>query len=205
VFGRIAWLLSLLVMTGVCLSACSDDDPPPRTPVIWTVPTESSLQEVAAGAAGGDTVIILSAFPTQPVTETLVFSNTQTPLVIMGTKFPPPVIFSPDSIAVMRFDSPNAGTVIRDVGFSGGANAIEVFGGGVMLIERCTFSGSAVQVRVDGANLTTTVRECLMRDAGFFSVLTENRAAAIVTNTTIDSAGDCGIQLTESTTAEVRN
>lgn len=73
-----------------------------------------------------------------------------------------------------------------------------------MLIERCNFSGSAVQVRVNGANLTATVQECLMRNALFFSVVTENRASAIVTNTTIDSAGDCGLLLTGNTTAEVR-
>lgn len=79
----------MMVMVTVCVFACSDDDPPPRTPVTWTVPNPSSLQEVADQAAAGDTVIILSGFPTQPVTETLIFTNDQTPLVIMGDKFPP--------------------------------------------------------------------------------------------------------------------
>lgn len=200
---RMAWLLPIVVT--LSLSACSDDDPPPRGSVTWTIPTETSLEDAVNQAGAGDTLIILSAFPTQPVTETLVITNTQTPLVIMGDKFPPPVIFSPDSITVLKFDSPNLGTHVVDVGFSGGANSIEVSGGGSMLIERCSFSGAAVQVRVNGTNLTTNVQECLMRDALFFSVITENRATAVITNTTIDSAGDCGINLTQNTVGEVRN
>lgn len=194
-----------MAMVGVCLFACSDDDPPPRTPTTWTIPTEISLEEVADQASAGDTLIILSGFPILPVTKTLVFSNAQTPLVIMGDKFPPPVISTLDSITVMRFDSPRVGTRIMDVGFSGGANSIEVSGGGGMLIETCNFFRSTVQVRVNGSNLSVTVQGCLMRNAGLFSVVTENRASAVITNTTIDFAGDCGILLTQNTSAEVRN
>ena len=197
-------LLILVVMVGSILSACSDDDPPPRAPMVWLIPDEASLQEAADGAAPGDTLLLGSVFGIPPVTKTVTFSNTQTPLIIMSND-KGATISTCDSITVMRFDSPNFGTKIINVGFSGGINAIEVFGGGGLLIERCDFTGSAVQVLVNGTNLTVTVRECLMQNAGFFSVLTENRAFIAVTNTTIDSAGDCGILLTQNTIAEIRN
>lgn len=202
--GQNALLFILVVMVGSFLSACSDDDAPPRAPMVWVIPAEASLQEAADGAAPGDTLLLDSVFGIPPVTKTVTFSNPQTPLVIMSDD-KLATISTSDSITVMRFDSPNIGTQIINVGFSGGANAIEVFGGGGLLIERCIFTGSAVQVRVDGSNLSVAVRECLMRNAVFFSVVTENRASVVVTSTTIDSAGDCGILLTRNTTAEVQN
>ena len=102
---RHRWIV-LVLIAGITmfLSSCSDDDPPPRGPMVWKIPGEASLEEAADGAAPGDTLLLLdSPFGIPPVTETLIFSNTQTPIVIMSDG-KPATISSSDSITVMRFD-----------------------------------------------------------------------------------------------------
>lgn len=187
----------LLAATAALLSGvwgCGDDENPvgPRKGRTISIPSEMEFTEAAAQALPGDTLDV--QFSPFPLSETVVFKSGQTPLVIQGNKqFP--VLSALHSGAVLRFDSPHAGTKIVDMGFSGGNPAVQVNGGNELLVDNCRFSEGAIQIRGAGSGLSIQVSNTVMDRADFFSLDMGSGVSLISTGNTIDQAGDCGIIL----------
>jgi hypothetical protein len=197
-------LLGVVVIGGLVLAGCGDDEPtePPRDPDVFFIPTELSLEEAGNIAIPGDTLIITSSL--FPLDNTVTFSSHQTPLVIIGNKDRPTLSILIDA-PILRFVSPNAGTKVAQVGFSGGRNGILAENAGRIEVEDCRFSGGSIQVVGAGSGLVVDVSGCLMRDAGLFSIEAKSSATAVATNNTIDGSMDCGILLIDGAQGQVNS
>ncbi|HET9234056.1 MAG TPA: hypothetical protein VFP10_07965, partial [Candidatus Eisenbacteria bacterium] len=81
-----AWLGIALALSGSAVWLGCDDETSSNgshEPVVYRIPVEISFEDAAAAALPGDTLIFeFSPFP--PISETIVFSQSQTPLVLKG-------------------------------------------------------------------------------------------------------------------------
>jgi parallel beta-helix repeat protein len=197
--------LVIAVLAGLSAAGCGDDNstnPPGRNPTTFDIPTEMTLEEAVANAIPGDTLSIL--FSPLATADVVTIQSKQTPLLITGSKTRPRLTTTGID-AILRFNSPNPGTEIREVGFGGGNPAVEILGEGSILIDQCDFLGGVVQVYGAGSGLQATVTGCLMREAGLFSIEVGSGAVLTATGNTIDGAGDCGIILEGSAAGTVAN
>jgi len=202
---RVRPVAAVLVPAAVALAAlllafagCGGDNPtkPGRGPITFNIPTEISLQDAAAAAQPGDTLLVL--FSPFPLTETVSFSSDQTPLIIMGNKDRPSLSIAVSDLPILHFESPKAGTRVVQMGFSGGYAAVDAAGSGAISVENCRFSGGEVQVYGTGSGLRMDVTGCIMTGAGLFSIEMGPGSTVTATDNTLDGAGDCGIFLTNT-------
>ncbi len=195
--------LGLLLATG-----CNDDGTTrPRIPAtgrVFLVPTDLSLDQAPDSMAAGDTLLIIG--PAAPASGTVTFRSAQTPLVIRGSKNHP-TLQGPLFRALLRFESPRAGTRVEGVTLAGADTGVVVAGSGAITLRDCAFVGGGVQVlgMGSGSGVRITAEDNLMRGAGTFSLDVTGKTALLCRRTTIDQAGDCGIRARGGAAADVRN
>ncbi len=196
--------LSTFGLVLLCLLAACDDggtNPPvTREPRTIIVPDEMDLEEAGREAVAGDTLLLRIFFPIPPLTQTVSFRSSQTPLVIRGDKSLP-LVTGVDSFALLRFDGPKSGTRIEAITFAGGAPAIEVTGAGEILIEGCRFTGGTAQVHAEGSGLNVRVVGSMLEDAASFGIDIAGRTHLIARQNTVLRAGDCGMRVTGNSDA----
>src|SRR5258706_16357315 len=110
-----AWMAGGLLLA---MNGCQNDTPttPNHKPVVYRIPIEVTLDYAAAHALPGDTLSF--EFSPLPLTQTVILSGSQTPLVLTGTKNYP-VLVAPAGLPALRLTSPQAGTRIEHLAFSG--------------------------------------------------------------------------------------
>lgn len=193
----------LALVLGPVLGGCGDDNTkPPRSPGIIDIPLDMSLEKAVSSAVPGDTLNLLSTPP--PLTAPLVVDGDRTPLLIRGDKGVP-VLTTAAAGPIFQFDSPKAGTRISSVGFSGGAPAIRVLGGGELAVEDASFSAGTVQVYGSGSGLKVSVTRSVMRGPSLYALQMADGAVLEASNLTIDEAGDCGILFGTGAMGRVNN
>ena len=186
---------ALLLLLAV--SACDDggtNPPSGREPRTILVPDEMDLEEAAREAVAGDTLLLRVFFPIPPVGETVTFRAAQTPLFIRGDKSLP-LISGTGDFALLRFESPKAGTQVEAVAFSGGSPAIEVVGTGGILVSACRFTGGSVQIRGSGSGLTLHAEGNLLETAAGFAMEAADRCRLVATQNTVIRPDEVGILL----------
>jgi hypothetical protein len=198
--------LSLLALTLVALplAGCNDEGGGDnrREPRTILIPSEMTLAEAGEQAVAGDTLLIADLFIT--LDATVEFREAQTPLLIRGTKnYPLITILTGDP--PLRFVNPRAGTKVSALLLSAPAIGIEAVGPGDLAVENCRFTSGDIQVRGRNSGLVLVVADCLMRDAGLFSIDVEGGSTLIARGNTVDAAGDCSIRLQSGATGTVRN
>lgn len=200
---RRPWIPLLLLWTAALLWSCGDDDGPTgggRDARIILIPLDMTLEEAADSAVAGDTLVFSGPFQL-PIEETVVFAGNQTPIVLRGSKDFPTVSGAVDP--VMRFENPQAGTRIEELGFAGGGTLLEVRGGRIELAT-VSFAGGALQLAaLDGARVT--LREAIFRDATGDAVALAAGGVLDALGVTVARAGGDGFDLAASSQALITN
>lgn len=181
---------------------CSNDPSIPMVPKpnrVILIPTEMSLEQAADSAAAGDTLEVV--FVGAPISQTLVFSSEQTPLVFRGVK-DLSAISSLAAGPLVRFENPREGTRVEDLAFGGGDPALSV-AGGRLRIERCRFFGGTTQVSLTGG-VRAEIRGSLFRDAGAAAMSVTGGGALVVNGNTVHAPGGAGVDA-DGTTVDLRN
>lgn len=172
-------------------------------PVVYHIGIlDYTFEEAADLAMPGDTLMFESSPP--QLTNTIVFGENQTPLVLTATK-EHPRITAPAGLPAVRFVSPKAGTRIEHLGFSGGNSTLSVSGSGSLTIDDCKFTGAQIQVFGSGENLTLNVSECEFVRPTAFGIEVQSSTVLHADRVTVVEAGDCGILITGSATGRVAN
>lgn len=189
------------------VAACSDSVTPPsgRAPMAFRIPLQFSLQEAADQAMPGDSVVFEVSFDIG--SDEIVFDRNQTPIILMlpqggkvGDARVGGDVMNPPRIV---FENPRGTTVVGIV-FDG--TEVEVRGSGNLDLYDCGFKNASTQLLVQGSegSLDVFVEECLFRTAGLFSIDVQGTARVTSVNNTLHNAGDCGIRLNDTATAEIR-
>lgn len=178
------------------LAACEDD--PPTTAKLRKVfvpETYATVAEALENAVPGDSIYVAAErIPFEILGATIQIRSEQTPFYITSSgKGLPQLIAPADGGPLLRVQNPRPGTVIEKLAFAGGNAAVELTGGGELVVRRCVFTGGVVQVRASGGGPRAIVEECLMLEATLFGVEGASRANVIARRNTIVDAGDCGI------------
>ena len=201
-----AWLGIALALSGALVGLGCDDETSSggdHDPVVYRIPLDISFEDAAAAALPGDTLIFeFTPFP--PISETVVFSQSQTPLVLKGNK-DLPVIEAPTGFPAVRFNSPRAGTRVERLMFSGGNTTVNVSGSGAVVFQECKFVGGQIQLAASGTSLTVTTTECLFQEPSAFGIEVQSSTVLHADKVTIVKAGNSGIFVTGSARARVRN
>jgi len=199
---RILTGIALVAGVGLASTSCNNDGSSGsgHDPVVYHIPLEISLEEAAAQALPGDTLAI-EGVPS-PLTDTIVFSENQTPLVLTGTKVRPSIV-APSGLPAFRFTSPKAGTRIAHLAFAGGNTTISISGSGSFAVDDCKFSGGQIQIFGSGENLTLSVSRCEFLRPQAFGIEVQSSTTLHADKVTVVAAGDCGILITGSATGQV--
>jgi parallel beta helix pectate lyase-like protein len=197
--------IALMIGFGVAASGCNDDNSSGSNhdPVVYHIGLlDYTFEEAADLALPGDTLVFESSPP--QLTNTIVFGENQTPLVLTATK-QHPRITAPDSLPALRFVSPKSGTRIEHLAFAGGNYTINVSGAGSLTMDDCKFLGAQIQVFGSGDNLTLNVTRSEFVRPSSFGIAVQSSTVLHADKISVIGAGDCGVLITGSATGRVAN
>jgi Right handed beta helix region len=198
--------IALLIGFILALIGCSNDDGPSGSghdPVVYHIGLlDYTFEEAAELAMPGDTLMFDISPP--KLTNTIVFGENQTPLVLTATKDYPRIV-APDGLPALRFVAPKAGTRIERLAFSGGNATVSVSGSGSITIQDCKFQNAHIQLLASGQSLTVNASKCEFLRPEAFGIEVQSSTTLNADKVTIIQAGDCGILITGSATARVTN
>jgi len=196
--------IALAIGIAITSAGCNDDNPSGsgHDPVVYRIPIDISFEDAAAQALPGDTLAFqLSPLP---LTQTVVISENQTPLVFTGTKERPRIV-APNGLPALRFVSPKNGTRVEHLAFSGGNTTISVSGSGALSVDDCKFLSGQIQIFGSGDNLTLNVSKSEFLRPSSFGIEVQSSTLLHADNVTVVNAGDCAILITGSATGRVTN